>query len=155
MTTPTVGGTTGAIQVDGLNAFQRRLKAADAALPRELKRLFDEVANQIIVPEANSRVARYLSTKPENVRRRKGTLEGSVRGRSQQREGRVILGIGRSNNYAPWWEFGGSTKTSRGGGNRLVYKAGRTLYPALSARRDDVQAALEARITTLAAVLNG
>lgn len=144
----------GGIQVDGLNDLQKRLRTADAMLPRQLKRLFDEVANELIVPEANRLVQRYLSTKPANVRRRKGTLEGSVRGRSQQREGRVVFGIGRSNNYAPWWEFGGSTKAPKGG-QRQFYAAGRTLYPALRAKRADVQAALEARITELAAVLNG
>lgn len=146
--------TRGAIHVDGLGKFMLSLKAADPVAVAEMKRLVRDIGDRVILPEVEMLVNYYLSTKVDNVYRRKGSLENSPRARATAREGRIFFGMGRSTDYAAWWEFGGSTKAPRGG-QRLVYKAGRTLYPALRAKRSEVEKEVAEALDKVAVFLNG
>jgi hypothetical protein len=143
----------GAIHVDGLAFFQRSLRTADAVAEKEMRAAIREIAERIVLPEVQLRVNWYLSQDIDNVYRRKGTLENSPRARTTGKEGRLLFGAGRSTEYAGWWEFGGSTKTPRGGGRRLIYKDGRTLYPALRMKRDEMQSEIAVALDKVSAVL--
>ena len=135
-----------AVHIDGLKQFQRDLRAADRDLPKELKRGFDTIGRDILVPEIVRRMSAVLVDKS---RRR---LLDSVRAVSQQREGRILEGKAATP-HAGWWEFGGSTKRKRGGVNRNFIADGRTLYPSLGAKRDEIADECESLIDRLTAQL--
>lgn len=136
------GGGQGTIVVVGLREFQAELRRADALLPRELKRAFDEIGRVILVPEITRRMRETLVDKSRTK------LLNTVRAVSQQREGRIIEGKAATP-YAGWWEFGGSTKRRIGGVNREFVSSGRTLYPALDAKREEIALATDAAIDRL------
>lgn len=122
------------VQVVNLRELRSGLRAADAALPRELKKAFDEIGD-IIVDEAEDLMEQEFVLPAAE---RTGKLKDSLRSRSTQKEGRVLSGFKRVP-YAGWWEFGGSSKSPRGG-IRPRREAGRAMYPALVSKRDEVRA---------------
>lgn len=81
-----------------------------------------------------------------------GKLEGTLRARSTQREGRVILG-NASTPYAGWWEFGGDTHSPRGGVVRAHEPEGRTMYPAVDAATPQIIVEMETVVDLLAALI--
>lgn len=121
------------IKVKGLVEFQRALREADKALPRELKRAMDTIATKILLPlilaKMEAEFVLPLGDKKDH-RHRSGKLRASVRAVSQQRAGIVKEGVAATP-YAGWWEFGGSTHSSRGMTERKFVHEGRTLYPSL------------------------
>jgi hypothetical protein len=132
------------IQILGMREFRRALKAADAQLPRELRRVFNTAA-RAVVEEAVPRM-------PE----RSGNLKRSVRARSTSNEGRVVSGTPGRVPYAGWIEFGGRR---RGRGNsyavRDVVREGRYLYPAFVRRQLEVLQAMEEALRNLQRQMEG
>lgn len=123
------------IQILGLREFRRQLRAADAQLPRELRKVFNTAA-AAVVGEAKAQVPR-----------RSGALAGSIRARSTQTSGQVVMGTTRVP-YAGFIEFGGHVgkgRKGRGTGSvsRPVIKTGRYLYPAFLRHQMTVLAAME------------
>lgn len=117
------------IRVDGLAEFQRAVRYADRAYAVELRKGLNESA-EIVAKAAAPRVASLT-----------GRLRASLKPRSTQREGRVVMG---SNTvpYAGWWEFGGAV-----GINKSVVRdrvpQGRALYPAFVEQRAQVERVAE------------
>jgi hypothetical protein len=72
------------IQVTGIRDLRAAMKAAEATLPRELRKGLNEVAN-IIVVDARPRIPV-----------RSGKLAGSLRARSTQTAAQVVLGTART-----------------------------------------------------------
>lgn len=68
------------VDVRGLREFRTALRRTDGALPREMRKGFNQVG-KIIVADAKPRTPR-----------RSGTLARSMRAQSTQTEGRVVLG---------------------------------------------------------------
>ena len=130
------------IEITGLKEFRKALRDADRQLPRELRKVFN-TAGQAVAREATPRI-------PE----KSGKLARSVRARSTQTEGRVVMGSPTRVPYAGWIEFGGNRK-GRGGGiaRRPVVRNGRYLYPAYLRRQAEVYRALDEGLTTLAKVI--
>lgn len=123
------------ISVLGLKEFRRELRAADAQLPRELRKVFN-VASTVVRTDAAARVPK-----------RSGALAGSIRARSTQSEGRVVMGKARVP-YAGFIEFGGRVgkgRTGKGTGSvrRPFVPGGRYLYPAFLRHQVAVLAAME------------
>lgn len=146
------GATGGAIHVTGLREFRRDLRLAEASLPKELKRAFDEIGREILIPEILVRFDAALSDKPRNRARRSGKLRSSIRAVSKQEEGRILEGKAASP-YAGWWEFGGSTKRRDGGVLRRILPEGRSLYPALEAKQAEIHEACENAMNEISDVL--
>ena len=132
------------IEVTGLKEFRQALKAAARQLPRELRKVFNS-AGQAVVKETAPKV-------PEQS----GKLARSVRARSTQTEGRVVMGSPARAPYAGWIEFGGRRK-GRGGGVaiRPFVRQGRYLYPSYLRRRAEIYRALDEGLTALAKRIEG
>lgn len=124
------------ISVLGLKEFRKELRAADAQLPRELRKVFN-VASTVVRNDAAARVPR-----------RSGALAGSIRARSTQSEGRVVMGSPKRVPYAGFIEFGGNVGRGRKGKNtgsvhRPFVAGGRYLYPAFLRHQMAVLVAME------------
>lgn len=116
------------IAIEGLAEAARSLRKLDSDLPKGL-RLAQNEAGQLIVDHA----------KPQ-VPKDSGRAASTIKAKSTRTEGRVVGGSARYP-YYPWLDFGGAV----GKGDtvrRPYYSEGRYLYPALAAKREDVQDAL-------------
>lgn len=125
-----------AITVDGLRELQAALRAADAALPRQLRVALNS-ASEVVIDYARPRVPR-----------RSGAAAASLKVRSSQREARIAAG-GRKAPYYPWLDFGGAVGPSKGV-KRPFIKAGRFVYPGVSANRDKIQQTMADALTAVA-----
>lgn len=122
-----------AIKVEGLSQFVRAVKKLDSDLPKMLRVAFNSAA-QIVIDYAEPRI-------PHKT----GAAAGTLKAKSTQNAVRVSAG-GKRAPYYPWLDFGGQigTKSGKAHGNRgkrPFYTDGRYLYPALGAKRDQLQAA--------------
>lgn len=131
------------IQVFGLKDFRRQLTAANAQLPRELRKVFNTAAQAVVV-DAKA-----------HVPRRSGALAGSIRARSTPTEGRVAMGYDERVPYAGFIEFGGRVGKGRkgkgtGSVQRPFIKTGRYLYPAFLRHQLEVLRAMENALRELA-----
>jgi len=138
-----------AVAVTGLNEFLRDLRAADSALPKEVRSLLNEIGQGIMEPEIERRMSALIKNSKGNG------LLASVRSRSTQREGRVLAGYGSRVPHAGWWEFGGTTRSPRGNTFRERVPGGRTMYPALADKENEIQRAAEEALNRLVRLLGG
>jgi hypothetical protein len=125
------------IRIDGLRQFQKAVRDADAALPKQIRLILNEAAQEVID-----------YAKPR-VPRRTGKAAASIKARSSQRAVRIAVG-GTKAPYYPWLDFGGEGKRHHKPPPREFIKAGRYLYPGLAARRDEVTAIMARGMTELA-----
>lgn len=124
------------VEASGLREFRKALRAADAQLPRELRKALNGIG-QAIVNEAVPKMPK-----------KSGKLRASVRARSTQTEGRVI--VGKANvPYAGFIEFGGAVGRNRSV-KRTFVKEGRYLYPAYQRRLPEVRRLTEQVVNELA-----
>lgn len=123
------------LRVEGLKEFQRSLRAADRELPRQLRTGMNHVA-EVVVTRAKAAVPN-----------RTGSLQGSIRATSTQREGRVSMGGARVP-YAGWMEFGGAVGRNRSI-KRTKVRDGRYLYPSYRAVSGQVESRMEQLIGDL------
>lgn len=119
---------TQAMRVDGLAAFSRNLKKLNTEVPKALRVALNEAA-EIVLNHARPRVPR-----------RTGRAAASLRASSTQKAVRVSAG-GRKAPYYPWLDFGGRVGKGRSV-RRPFLKEGRYLFPALSAKRSEFEAAV-------------
>lgn len=144
------------IRVEGIKELQRALRTADKMLPRELKRGMDVIAREILLPVIASKMEAAfvlpLGDKKGTHKFRSGKLLESLRAVSQQRAGIVKEGVA-STPYAGWWEFGGTTHTSRGSGEREFIHEGRTMYPALHETGPAIEAEMEHVMSALRRII--
>lgn len=145
------------IEVSGLREMQARLRAADKAFPREIRITLNEITNVILLPRVRAKMERAfvlpLGNKKPSGKYRSGKLIARTRAVSQQRAGIVIEGSALQP-YAGWWEFGGSTHSSRGFTDRPFINEGRTLYPALAESKPEIKIAVERMMNKLADMVN-
>lgn len=105
------------LKVEGMWEFRKALRSVDKELPRQLRKGFNEVA-ELVADEAASRVPV-----------RSGALRDSIRPRSTQSEGRVVMG--RSTvPYAGWIDFGGTIAPRGTDMTRDFRRNGRYLFVA-------------------------
>lgn len=104
------------VRVEGMREFRKALRAADHDLPKQLRKELNGVAEQV-ADEAARRVPV-----------RSGELRDSIRARSTQSEGRVVMGWARVP-YAGWIEFGGTIAPRGAALTRPFRREGRYLFP--------------------------
>ena len=124
----------GKIEVSGLRELQRSLRAADAALPRQLRLVFNE-AMDLIIDYARPRMPSIS-----------GRARGSLKGRSAQRTARIAMGGSRAP-YTPWLDFGGEGRVKGRPPLREFLRTGRYVYKGLEVRRDEVTEVMAAGLT--------
>jgi hypothetical protein len=117
-----------AVRIEGYAAFVKSLKRLDAGLPK---------ANRVAMNAAADIVLDYARPR---VPRRTGRAASTLKAKSTQTAVRVQAG-GPKAPWYPWLDFGG-----RVGRNKSVRRPfigeGRYIYPALSAKRTEFEAAL-------------
>lgn len=124
------------IRIQGLREFQSALRYAEDGLQKELRAVFNDAAG-IVVGGARPRLPRDS-----------GALAASLRATSGQRNATVTLGKAKTP-YAGWIEFGGRVGRKRSV-SRPFIKAGRTLYPTVRRREDDIRDVMAEGLTRLA-----
>jgi hypothetical protein len=117
-----------AVRIDGLNEFVRNLKRLDAEVPKALRVALNDAA-EIVLGYARARVPK-----------RSGRAAASLKARSTRTAVRVAAG-GRKAPYYPWLDFGGRVGR-RKQTKRPFIGDGRYIYPALSAKRGEFEAAV-------------
>lgn len=138
------------VQITGLTELRAALKAADAKLPSELRKAMNVITDEIVAPSViHMMVEQFLTPRDE----RKGLLQRAVKGSSTSKFGQVKEGS-NSVPYAGWWEYGGSTGTSRGTGDREYLKEGRALYPAVVKNAPEIYLAMDHVIEQLASLID-
>lgn len=144
------------IEMTGLRELQARLREADRALPREIRLGLNEIVNVIMLPAIHAKMqAQFvlpLGKKKPGGKARSGKLASRTRGTSQQRLGQITEGSA-AQPYAGWWEFGGTTHSSRGMTQRTFIHEGRTLYPTLAEKTPEIKLAAVAMMDRLAALV--
>jgi hypothetical protein len=108
-----------AVRIDGLNEFVRNLKRLDAEVPKALRVALNDAAEIVL---------------------RSGRAAASLKARSTRTAVRVAAG-GRKAPYYPWLDFGGRVGR-RKQTKRPFIGDGRYIYPALSAKRGEFEAAV-------------
>ena len=124
------------LRIDGLKDFQAALRAAGDGLQKRLRVVFNEAADVIV------------SAARPGIPRRSGTLAGSLRASSGQREATVTLGKAKTP-YAGWIEFGGRVGRKQSIVRRFV-AGGRNLYPAVTRRRAEIETVMARGLERLA-----
>lgn len=123
------------IKVKGLIEFQRALKAVEDGAQKQLRVVFNSVAETVA-----GGARRRVSTKT-------GRAKGSVKVASSQREAVVKAGGARVPWY-PWLDFGGRVGIHKSVSRPFV-QGGRYLYPSYDANRASIGPALEQGLVDL------
>lgn len=124
------------IRIEGLREFQRALKEMDGESQKRLKMVLDDVSAVVAAGAAR------------RVPRKSGRAAASLRTQSSQREARVVGGSKKVPYYA-FLDFGGRVGRKKSVSRPFV-KSGRYLWPAVSANRDTLTAALQKALIDLA-----
>ena len=124
------------VRIEGLREFQAALRDADDGLQKELRAVFNDAAG-IVVDTARPRLPR-----------RSGKLAATLRATSGQREAWVTLGKAKVP-YAGWIEFGGRVGRKRSV-RRMFIPGGRTLYPAVRRREEQIRDVMAEGLNRLA-----
>lgn len=125
-----------AIKVVGLNEFRRGLKGIDAGLPKTMRGVLNEVAED------------FLGWVRPKVPSRTGAARASLRAQSTQSQARIAAG-GPKAEYYPWLDFGG-----RVGRRKSVVRPyipdGRYIFPTLVEHRADTESSMAKGLSQLA-----
>lgn len=123
------------IKVKGLIEFQRALKEMEDDAQKQLRVVFNSVAESV------------AGGARRRVPSRRGKARGSVKVASSQREAVVKAGGARVPWY-PWLDFGGRVGINKSVSRPFV-TGGRYLYPAYDANRASIGPALEKALEQL------
>lgn len=118
----------GAIRITGLNEFTRNLRKLDREVPKAMRVALNDAADIV------------LDYARPHIPRRSGKAAASLRAASTTRAVRVRAG-GAKAPYYPWLDFGGRVGRKKRT-KRPYIREGRYLYPALSAKREQFEAAV-------------
>lgn len=124
------------VEVVGLAALQKGLKAIDANAPKELRLALNSGA-QLLVDEARPKI-------PEVT----GAAARSLVARSTRTSARVAVG-GKKAPWFPWLDFGGEGRIAGRPTKREFLKEGRYIYPTLREIRPQIIAQLQTSISDL------
>lgn len=126
------------IQVEGLAALNRGLRAIDSEAPKQLRLAFNEAANTL--------VDKARPTVPSKT----GAARASMKARSTRTSARVAVG-GRKAAYFPWLDFGGEGRVKGRPAPRPFLKEGRYIYPTLRRIRPDIEQMLSDGLSAVVA----
>jgi hypothetical protein len=124
------------IQVGGLAALSRGLKAIDSEAPKELRLRLNAAAN-ILVDAARPKIPSVT-----------GAARRSLKARSTRTSARVAAG-GDKARYYPWLDFGGEGRIAGRPSKREFLKEGRYIYPTLRLKRPEIEAQLSEGISAV------
>lgn len=114
------------VRIEGLAELRGKLKALESAAPKELAKELKRITVKL-VPKVRARMPQ-----------RTGRAARSVRPSSSQRGAAIAVGSTRAP-YAPWLDFGGSTKRWPSGAiSRPFVRTGRYLFPVVEENRDEI-----------------
>lgn len=126
------------VQVGGLAALNRGLRAIDKEAPKALRLAFNDSAN-LLVDKARPTVPSVT-----------GAARASMKARSTRTSARVAVG-GRRAAYFPWLDFGGEGKVAGRPAQREFLKEGRYIYPTLRRILPDIEQSLQEGIEAVVA----
>jgi hypothetical protein len=126
------------IQVGGLTALNKGLKAIDAGAPKQLRLALNSAAN-MLVDKAKPGIPAVT-----------GAARGSVKAASTRTSARVKAGGARAPHFA-WLDFGGEGKRRGRPPARTFIPGGRYIYPVLADIRPQIEAELNASIRAVIA----
>jgi hypothetical protein len=124
------------IQVTGLRELRAQLRAADAALPKQIRVALNKSAELVI------------SYARPHIPHKTGRAAASLKVRSSQTTAAVAAGGSRAP-YYPFLDFGGSVGR-RKSVHRPFLTQGRYVYPGLRANRDHITEVMSAALTEVA-----
>lgn len=124
------------IEVEGLAALNRGLRAVDKDAPKELRLALNEGANLFA-----DRIRPEVPTVTGAARR-------SVVARSTRTSARVAVG-GKRAPWFPWLDFGGQGRVAGRPAPREFIADGRYVYPTLRRVRPEIQDKLQESITAV------
>lgn len=130
-----MGNAVDPIKIKGLIEFQRALKAIEDGAQKQLRVVFNAVA-ETVAGGARRRVPS-----------KSGKARGSVKVASSQREAIVKAGGARVA-YYPWLDFGGRVGIHKSVSRPFV-QTGRYLYPSYDANRASIGQAVEQGLVDL------
>jgi HK97 gp10 family phage protein len=125
------------IAVEGLRDLSRRLRAVDTSLPKALRLAANEAA-EIVVLEAR-----------RDVPRKSGKAAKSIKAKSTRTSVRITSGGNRAP-YMPWLDFGGRVGKNDTA-KRPFIADGRYLWPAIYAKRQEVEETFRASLARIIA----
>jgi hypothetical protein len=118
------------VQIGGLAALNKGLRAISSEAPKQLRLTFNEAANTL--------VDKAKPTVPSVT----GAARASMKARSTRTSARVAVG-GKRAPYFPWLEFGGQGRVAGRPAPRPFQKEGRYIYPTLRRIRPDIEEMLQ------------
>ena len=124
------------LRVEGLSQFAKALRQLDGELPKLLRVAMNKAAG-VVVDYGKARIAK-----------RTGRAANTIRAQSTRTAVRVAEGSARAP-YVPWLDFGGAVGRNRSV-KRTFYKEGRYLYPALTDKKTEIEAALVSALDDVA-----
>lgn len=124
------------IEVEGLAALSRALKAVDTEAPKQL-RLAQNSAADLLVSRARTEIPSVT-----------GAARRSLVARSTRTSARVAAG-GRRAPWYPWLDFGGEGRVAGRPAHREFIKEGRYVYPTLRKIRPEIEQELHDSISTV------
>jgi|SRR5689334_3043361 len=125
-----------AIKITGLSEFTRNLKRLDAEVPKLQRKALNDAA-EIVLGYARPRIPH-----------RSGRAAASLKAKSTQTAVRVAAG-GTKAPYYPWLDFGGRVGRKKRT-KRPFIGEGRYIFPALRAKREEFEAAVQAALVASA-----
>jgi hypothetical protein len=126
------------VQVGGLAALNRGLRAIDKEAPKRLRLAFNDTAN-LLVDKARP-----------TVPSKSGAARASMKARSTRTSARVSVG-GKRAAYFPWLDFGGEGRVAGRPAAREFLAEGRYIYPTLRRIRPDIERSLQEGIEAVVA----
>lgn len=126
----------GKIEVEGLAAVNRALRAVDSDAPKGLRLALNSAA-EMLVAEVRPKIPSVS-----------GAARRSLVARSTRTSARVGVG-GKRAPYYPWLDFGGQGRIKGKPAPRPFLKEGRYVYPTLREIRPRIEAALQEKLTAV------
>ncbi len=118
------------VEIGGLAALNRGLRAVGAEAPKRLRLAFNDSAN-LLVDEVRPTIPSVT-----------GAARASLKARSTRTSARVAVG-GKRAAYFPWLDFGGQGRVAGRPAERPFLKEGRYVYPGLRRIRPDIEQSLQ------------
>lgn len=126
------------IEIGGLAALNKGLRAIDTGAPKELRLALNSAASLLV----------------DKVRPKVPTLTGAARrslvARSTRTSARIAAGGNRAKHY-PWLDFGGQGRRPGRPAPRVFIREGRYVYPTLREVRPQIEDQLQASLSRVIA----